>query len=162
MRHPWAIMKSAHPYAILQAVGEYHVPLDLQSLCQKLGLDVVFMDWSSDVGSQLIYDGQGAPVIHVNKNLPAPRVRFEVAYQVGYAISRLDVGVAHTSPQTPPLDAACTLDATDFLVPLPLLHDLIGEVGRHYRHLATIFTVPERVILIRLSQYDSLLQELDV
>lgn len=153
---------------LLIAAKEYRVPMDLESLAAKLGVDVLpVSDWPNEFSGQVVYDGGDRPQVQYNTNHSTTRIRFTVAHELAHVVLHLNPGEPRIMPRDTTFRAAsreeveANLYAADLLIPLPLLHEVIEDVGRDYRRLAEIFTVSKQAMLYRLSAYDAVVDALE-
>lgn len=116
-------------WRILLDCGVERLPVDLNSICRRLGVRVckyADMGGMSDAARQtdgLTYFRWGRPVILFNQDKPPARIRFTVAHELGHLVlGHVAPGVQSTvnrepSPADEPIETAANQFAARLLAP---------------------------------------------
>lgn len=66
--------------------GGFHVPVDLQAVCEYLGIKLLVGDLDTLDGLFLAKQGGGMGIIVVNEHRSRVRKRFTIAHEIGHAV----------------------------------------------------------------------------
>ncbi len=132
----------------LQSVDSTVLPVPIEDICKKLGLNVVEFDFPDTFSGVLRKEKMA---IGVNKNHPTVRQRFTLAHELGhFLLGHEDDTIDGRSDRPMPLEREANSFASRLLIPADAVTKMINEIGLDLKALAKEFLVSEQAMTIRL------------
>lgn len=155
--------------------GDSAVPVDVESIAERLGLPVLYEDLGSpEVSGVLVSSDEGACIFIQRTDHPNRR-RFSIAHEIGHYVLKhqfeegehVHVDRGHyisrrderSAAGVDPKEMEANAFAAALLMPEEFVRERVAVVTRgqaildyHVRHLANLFEVSEQAMTIRLTR----------
>lgn len=136
----------------LESFGSESLPVPIQEVVKKFGLNVVEFDFPNALSGVLKKERM---VIGVNKNHPEVRQRFTIAHELGHfllghEISQGEDMIDDDFDKPVHKEREANIFASQILIPEKLLKDEVAKNKINLKNLSEMFNVSEQAVTIRL------------